>query len=319
MSGRPLVDREISAWIESEAPDRAPDRLRQAIRSEVAQEPQERGSAVFPRAVFAREHRFAAQAVGAAGVAVILLVIGIVAGTFLGGGQRVIEPAPSASPPRSSPSPSVQASAAPSPVPTPVGAVLAPGAFVTVAFAPHLRLTVPDGWVKTDDRPLGMRISPPGAGWLRQGNGGLPAVIFDGIGAYSRPVAGPPDGGTLPVTGVGASAKDLADWLSTRPQLTSTKPTKVTLAGTTAYELDFTLSPAAGGLCGIPCVNLLNSADGSASYQFGIEGDWKVRAFLLEAPDGTTMMITLDDVDGNGFDQELRAAQPVLDSIQFVP
>jgi hypothetical protein len=189
----------------------------------------------------------------------------------------------------------------PSPVPTLEGTLLPPGSSVTSAFVPPLRFTVPEGWVKSDDRPYGLRISPPGAGWLRLGNGGLPPVEFDGIGGYSRPLAGPPDGGTAPVAGVGSTAKDLATWLSTRPQLTSTKPIKVTLAGRTAYQLDFSLSAAAGGLCGMPCVNLLNSSDeGSASYQFGIEGPWKVRAILLDAPDGTTVMITLEDVDGNG-------------------
>ncbi len=323
MSGRPSVEREISAWIESEAPDRAPDRLRQAIRSEVAQTPQERGSAIFATAIFAGHRLLAAPAAVAAGLAVVFLGIGIIAGSLLAGRGQVIGPAPaatpSASPSRSSPSPSAEPSAEPSPVPTLEGTLLPTGPSVTAAFVPHLRFNVPEGWVKSDDRPSGLRLSPPGAGWHRQGNGGLPPVMFDGIGAYSRPLAGPPDGGTLPVAGVGRSAKELADWLSTRPQLISTKPIKVTLAGRTAYQLDFSLSTAAGGLCGMPCVNLLNSSDGAASYQFGIEGPWKVRAFLLEAPDGMTVMITLEDVDGHGFDQELRDAQPILDSIEFAP
>lgn len=321
MSGRRFIEHEIGVWIGSEAPDRAPDRLRQAIRSEVAQTPQERGSAIFGTGTFARRLFFAAPTRLVAGL-VVVLAIGIIVGSLVTGGGRVPAPAatPSSSPPRSSPSPSAPPSPVPSPVPTLEGTLLPPGSSVTSAFVPPLRFTVPEGWVKSDDRPYGLRISPPGAGWLRLGNGGLPPVEFDGIGGYSRPLAGPPDGGTAPVAGVGSTAKDLATWLSTRPQLTSTKPIKVTLAGRTAYQLDFSLSAAAGGLCGMPCVNLLNSSDeGSASYQFGIEGPWKVRAILLDAPDGTTVMITLEDVDGNGFEQEVRAAQPILDSIQFVP
>ena len=66
-------------------------------------------------------------------------------------------------------------------------------------------------------------------------------------------------------------------------------------------------------MCGVPCVNLLNAPDRGASYQFGIEGPWKVRAFLLDQRDRSTVMITLEDVDGNGFDREMRAAQPILE------
>jgi len=116
---------------------------------------------------------------------------------------------------------------------------------------------------------------------------------------------------------VGTTAKDLATWLSSRPQLLASKPKLTTLAGRPAYQLDFTLSPDAGQLCGVPCVNLLNSADRVTWYQFGIEGPWKVRAFLLDGPDGATVMITVEDVDGVGFDREVREAQPVLDSLSF--
>ena len=31
------------------------------------------------------------------------------------------------------------------------------------------------------------------------------------------------------------------------------------------------------------------------------------------------VMVTVEDVDGKGFDREVRDAQPVLDSLSFVP
>ena len=92
-------------------------------------------------------------------------------------------------------------------------------------------------------------ISPPTAGFLRQTDS---AVYFDGITSYAHPVAGQPDGGLSPVDGVGANAKELATWLSTRPQLLASTPKKVTLAGLSGYQLDFALSADAGELCGIP-------------------------------------------------------------------
>ena len=144
-------------------------------------------------------------------------------------------------------------------------------------------------------------------------------MYFDGVAVYVGPVAGQPDGTIAPVEGVGTTSAALAAWLSTRPQLTATQPVQTTLAGRPAYRLDFALSPQAGDLCNIPCANLLDSPDGGRSYRFGIEGPWKVRAYLLEAPDGTTIMVTVEDVDGQGFDQEVSAAQPILDSMTFAP
>jgi hypothetical protein len=184
----------------------------------------------------------------------------------------------------------------------------------TDVFRPTLRFAAPAGWIQLYDQPLVFHISPSTAGFLRQTDG---QVYFDGITVWAHPVAGPPDGGRAPLDGIGTSAKVLATWLSARPQLLASAPTKVTLGGLSGYRLDFALSPDAGELCNVPCVNLLNSPDQGDSYQFGIEGPWKVRAFLLDRPDGSTIMVTVEDVDGNGFDREVRAAQPILDSMSF--
>ena len=67
----------------------------------------------------------------------------------------------------------------------------------------------------------------------------------------------------------------------------------------------------------MPCVNLLNGTNGG--YQFGIVGPWQVRAILVDAPNGTTVMVTVEDVDGSGIQTELRRAQPILDSMTFAP
>ena len=190
------------------------------------------------------------------------------------------------------------------------------GPTTTGALVPASRLSVPAGWLKTDDQRLAYGISPIDAGYLVQGDG---AVNFDAVSVIVGPVAGQPDGTIAPVAGVGTTSAALAAWLSTRPQLTATQPVQTTLAGRPAYRLDFALSPQAGDLCNIPCANLLDSPDGGGSYRFGIEGPWKVRAYLLEAPDGTTIMVTVEDVDGQGLDQEVSAAQPILNSMTFAP
>ena len=42
-------DHDVRSWIQSEAPDHAPEHLRTTVRSELAQTRQERGTAVFMR------------------------------------------------------------------------------------------------------------------------------------------------------------------------------------------------------------------------------------------------------------------------------
>jgi hypothetical protein len=296
-------DRQVHDWIQADAPAQAPDRLRDAVRAELAQTRQEAASPVFVRR---------ATLVSGWGAAAAVVVVGLafVGAGLVGNRGSIATPLPSptlVSTPSSSPSVA-------SPRPTPGGSLLPAGPFSTSAFTPGLRFTAPAGWVLGEDRPDTLYLNPADAGVLRQADA---ALVFDGLAVYSEPVAGPPDGGPTALAGVGTTAKDLATWLSARPQLVSSRPVQVTLAGRTAWQLDFRLSAEAGVMCGMPCVNLLNSANGA--YQFGIEGPWRVRAVLVDAPDGTTVLITVNDVDGVGTATELRQAQPILDSMTFVP
>ncbi len=304
MTDDPRPDREVRAWIRAEAPEHAPDHLGTAIRSELALARQERGPVVFMQRGWRRTPVWTGIA------AILVLALGVLAVGLLGTSSPVANPVPTTTPSAIMASPAVSTS----PAPTPSGIILPSGPTTTDVFRPTLRFSAPAGWIQLYDQPMVFHISPSTAGFLRQTDG---QVYFDGITVWDGPVAGPPDGGPARLEGVGTSAKELATWLSTRPQLLASAPTKVTLGGLSGYRLDFTLSPDAGELCGVPCVNLLNSLDRGASYQFGIEGPWRVRAFLLDRLDGSTVMITVEDVDGNGFDREVRAAQPVLDSMSF--
>ena len=175
-------------------------------------------------------------------------------------------------------------------------------------------MDLPAGWVLVEDEFATLHLSPSNAGWGRQGDG---SVAFDGIAIYRRPVAAPPDGGPVPVSGVGTTAHVLADWLSTRPQLVSTKPKRVTVGGLPGFELDFHLSSNAGFLCGLPCVNLLNSGDNVDNFQYGIEGPWSVRATLIDVPGGPTVMVAVDGPSGLAFDRLLAEAQPIIESLRF--
>ena len=111
---------------------------------------------------------------------------------------------------------------------------------------------------------------------------------------------------------------ELATWLAQRPQLTATPVVEATVAGRRASMLDFQLSPGVGALCGMPCANLLDDGPDQAQYAFGIEGTWKVRAWLVDAPDGSTVVLTIEDTDGVGFEAEVAAAEPLIQSLRFV-
>jgi hypothetical protein len=299
MSDESRRDDFIRGWIDSEAPRRAPDRLVDAVRAELSVTPQDQAWAVGLRRSYLSRVALYAAAI------VVIFVVGFVAAGLLSNGN-IVGP-----PPTSAPTPTPSPSA--SPQPTPAGSQLPAGSNTSRQFEPGIQFTVPAGWTATYESPFYFELARPDAGYLVQGDG---AVYFDSIKAYNRPLAGPPDGGTAPLEGIGTSALDLATWLSERPQLTATTPRPVAAAGLDGYTLDFSLSPAAGELCGMPCVNLLNSPDDSAYYAFGIEGPWKVRAFLLDAPGGT-LMITVEDVDGSGFEAETAAAQEIIDSMSL--
>jgi hypothetical protein len=293
----------VHGWFLTEAPERAPAGLADLIRDQVVETRQE-----WPGTRF----RFDLRALRLVAGGLALLALSLLAGIYIGSPHPGPSPTPSATAPASAGAPS---QAAPSPAPTPEGVILPAGEVTALAFTPRIAFAVPSGWTLQVDEPEFVSLVRPAPGYLVQGDG---LVIFDGISVYARPVAGLPDGTLGGVPGVGTSAQALATWLSERPQLTSTSPIKSTLAGLTAYQLDFRLSSKAGDLCGIRCANLLDSAAGPNSYRFGIEGDWRVRAFLLDAPDGSTILISIDDADGVGFEEELAGAMPILESLRFV-
>src|SRR6188508_3021750 len=119
-------DRDVRSWIQSEAPEHAPEHLRTAVRSELAQTRQERGAAVFMRRTWLRSPTRIAAA------AVLGLALVVVAGGLLGNRSQIANPGPTLTPTAfaSTPSPSS------SPIPTPSGIVLPGGSRTTDIFTP---------------------------------------------------------------------------------------------------------------------------------------------------------------------------------------
>jgi hypothetical protein len=301
-------DRDVRSWIVAEGAVRAPDRLRDALRAEVAQTRQERAPGTVPQWLATMPMRAAA----------VILAVVLGAGTLgLLAGRSSVGVPPSAATPTPVPtaSPSVSPSGeAPTPDP-PAGQALPAGVLTPAHLHPNLQATVPSGWILSRDGGDLLVLVPPDPGAYRQPNG---QTFYNSVNVYARPRAGQPDGTMTPVDGVGTTAKDLATWLSKRPQLTATTPAADTIAGRPAWRLDFHLSPNAGDLCNIKCANLLNATDNPDDYAMGIIGDWQVRAWLLDGPDGSPLMVTIEAPSGQGFDALLAEATPVVGSLRFV-
>jgi hypothetical protein len=301
-------DRDVHAWILGEGAVRAPDRLRDSVRAELIETRQERATASVPEWLASMPMRAAA--------AVVALVVGTAALGAIAGRDSVGPPPPTpTASPTSGPSVSPSASPLETPAPTPRGTLLDAGAFSTSNFRPAVTLMVPAGWTAMEDEPDVVRFASPGARSFTQPDG---ITSFDGINVYARPRAGQPDGALTPVEGVGSSAKDLATWLSKRSQLIATTPVADTIAGHAAYRLDFKLSAEAGDLCGIPCTNFLFAGDNPDDYALGIEAAWQVRAWLFDAPDGSTVVVTIEVPSGIAFDSVVAEATPVVRSMRFL-
>ncbi len=304
MTDNTRKDAVVRSWFEEEAPSRAPQRLLENVRVEVAEVRQERSTIRFGGG--------RSPLLGwAAAIIAILLLAGLVGG-LVGFPRPTMQPGPSPSPTATAAS----SQPAPTVLPTPGGVLLPSGIYRSVSFTPAVALTLPAGWLLEGDTAAALTFVRPGAGFIHQPDG---ANFFDSVRLYARPVAGQPDGTNDPMPGVGTSPVALANWLAARPQLTATAVTTTTLAGLPAYTLDFALSPTAGELCGVRCVNLLNGPgpDPGKVYQLGILGTWKVRAYLVAAPDGSTVVVTIEDTDGTGFDEEAAAAAPIVESLVF--
>ena len=239
------LDRRLSAWFMSEAPERAPERLRTALDIGLDQTRQRHYLPIQMRPFWAGKTVSLLATAAVVGVLLVLALLSpFVAGLRPVPTSRPTPPPTATTAPTSSPS-STTSSAISSP--SPRGVPLSPGVNLSTQLDPPLHFSVPAGWTKTVDLPSQFVLVPPGAGLFEQPDHSL---VFDNIGVYVHPLAGPADGGPSPLPGIGTDAKALSQWLSTRPQVTTTTPAKATVGGLSGYTLDVRVSSAAGSLAG---------------------------------------------------------------------
>jgi hypothetical protein len=306
MTDHDQLDSQLRSWLASQAPQRAPDGLRDRVDArldEVHQAAWWQGWLVPSGQQRGRPSMLLAAAL-------VISAIVVALSGLLGFGTAQ----PSPLPPPASPSASPAApTVGPTARPTPPGMVLPAGTNVSQTLDPQITFDVPSGWTKVADTRVELLLSPPGAGVIAVPNGG--GDFFDNIAIYIDPLAGAADGSSAVDPAVGRDAKALSFWLAARPQLVASKPIPTTIGDLRGYVVDIAVGPGAGGLCGVRCVNLFNMADG---IQYGILEHELNRVFIVDRVGGGTLLVSVEDVDGTDVTTLRAAAQPVIESLHVV-
>lgn len=194
------------------------------------------------------------------------------------------------------------------PAPSSAGKVLPAGTYTSLAFTPTVTYTVPDGWEALTD----------GAGFFQVRPFGSEAASLN---VFSNPVAAIQDAACTAAadTTVGKTSTDLVKWISGLPGLTVSTPAMVTIGGLPGQVVDIAIKdgwnqscPFAGGLPTVPLID-----GGTAGYHWVVYGDERMRLYVLDRPDGGTVGIGVDTVDGTVMEQLLSQAAPIVKSMQF--
>lgn len=153
MSSYPGSDRSITAWLEAEAPERAPDRVLTAARERIRTTQQRR--LLWPVRRTAHMNAYAKLAIAAAAVLVVA-VVGLnlmPVGGGPGGPVATPTPVPSLTP---SPAPTASPTASPTPLaPFPSAGLLVAGRHTAVLEGVPLSFDLTAGWTATRYNELG--------------------------------------------------------------------------------------------------------------------------------------------------------------------
>jgi hypothetical protein len=320
------LETRLSRFLGEEAPARAPERLIDSSRRRIAETKQNRR---FGRPAWRLRSSILTPATVAGAVAVVIVAVAFASlypsAPSLGTGPGVSSPSPTAA---ASPTASASATASPSasPCATEDAACLGPlepGTHGSSSFLPAVHYTVPGGWAKTGDVRGELDLAYEAGGQYTYPDG---LTFHDGISIFRAPVAESTTS-RAPKTGVGTSARDLAQWLVGHADLVATTPAPVSIGGASGYRLTLSLPTGprtAPDHCtadhGEPrCESLFLSSDPAATYGFGLVGPETAVVYLLDMPSGDTVMVVIDDVDGVDQPKLVAAATPIVESLSFSP
>jgi hypothetical protein len=293
MTTRKELDRSISAWLEAEAPRRAPDDVLEASRDRIrntrqrwswwpARRPTDMNN--FAKVLFA----------AAAVVAVAVVAINLLPGG--GSGTGGVPPSPSMSP-TVPPSPSM------SPTPEPTASLVAhtlrpcciedDPRFDSMTFA----IMAPPSWGAFEESGVLFDNDPPA---------GASFGLYPGGNVFSEPCLIDEDAGAdVPV---GPTVDDLVTAIVDHPSLDVTDPVDVTLAGYSGTYLDLTVPDDIS-----ECVRYMPTDH--HIYAQGPDQRWHM--WILDV-DGVRVLVETNDYPGTAPEQ-LAEGQAILESLVITP
>jgi hypothetical protein len=295
MTTRQELDRSISAWLEAEAPRRAPDDVLEASRDRIRNTRQRRFW--WPAWRFSDMNSFAKVLVATAAVAVVA-VVGI---NLLPGGET----GTGGSSPSPSPSPSPSLSPTQAPTASPLTHVVKPfsgsdsigdaedprGDSIAFTFA------APASWERLGDLGVSDGNDPPdGAG----------VFFYRGGGLYVDPCR-PDDEGNADIS-VGPTVDDFVTALVDHPSLDVTAPVDVTLAGYSGKYVDL-LVPDDISEC------FRYRPMDAHIYAQGPGQRWHM--WVLDV-NGVRVLVETNDHPGTSADR-LAEEQAIIDSLEITP
>jgi hypothetical protein len=198
--------------------------------------------------------------------------------------------------------------AAPAAPSTPVETAMPAGTYSSTVFQPTATFTLPDGWVLASDSAGYLQLRPANQDVL-----GI--HLFRGVTAASQDESCP----TTPAPGVGTTSTELVSWMRGLDGLTVSSPALVTVGGLHGSSIDVGIADGWTRSCpfanGVPAVPLL--VESGTDLRWVVSGGERLRLYLLDLPDGGTLIVDVDDFEGSQASSLLGVAAPIVKSLSF--
>jgi hypothetical protein len=176
---------------------------------------------------------------------------------------------------------------------------------------------VPDRWTNPEDNPDGYVLvsvdAPDGTG----------IYVFSDVLAHEQAVD-PVSRHCIskPASSVGSSAVEMHDWLPGWSRGDG-GPGRRQVGGLNGYSMDIAVDPAWERTCGWPGerpgVPLFLNAQTTLQegLTWGINGDIRMRLFLMDLGPDRTLLVDIEAPDQTGWESLLQDAMPIVESFEF--
>ena len=307
------LDRLLDAWF-ADGPSEPPDRVIDDLADRIHRQPQRPAWRLVPRET--PVHAYLKPLLAVAAV-VAIAVAGLLVLRQPGG---VAAPVPT---PTQAPTPVPTRSATPAPASSPTsvaitcddgtttacGGLLRAGTVSSVTFEPGVTMTLPDGWTNSLDTARTYSLYPASHSFDLQllSHLAIPVQNAD-CTAAAKP-------------GAGNTVADWVDFITTHPGLVAGTPEPVTVGGHDGQRVQFRVAPDWTERCpdSLGPAVVMFTDDGTPPKRSIWFDDHLVTAWILDVA-GETVIVHVDSaptVTAN--DADVRAVQPILDSMAIRP